>query len=172
MLFQPRGCAALLAVIHKNGTLFVYRRDALGAGPVQRVDLGTPGFMSVSGTFAWSRTGQKLYVTTDNQTLHGLLAFRVSHCRLTEAWRRGVHRQMWSPSSPTVANGVVYFGTGRDRQLVAVNARTGKLLWRSRRRIGGAIYAAPTVINGHVFVASWDRRLYRFDAAKTVSRRR
>lgn len=161
LLFQPHGCPGLLAVIHKNATLFVYRRDALGAGPIQRVDLGTPGFYGVSGTFAWA--GGRLYVTTDNQTLHGLLAFRISGCRLVEVWRRGVHRQMWWPSAPTVANGVAYFGTGHDGELVAVNTKTGKLLWRSGQRIARPIYAAPTVIGGHVFVGAWDRRLYRFD---------
>ena len=172
MLFKPSGCPRLLAAIHKSGKLFVYRRHAIDTGPVQRVDLGSPGFLEASGTFAWSLADQKLYVTANNPKFHGLLSFRISRCRLAEAWRLGVHREMWWPSSPTVANGVVYFGTGRDREVVAASAKTGRLLWRSGKLIGGSVYAAPTVVDGHLFAAAWSRRLYRFDSAKLGSRRR
>ncbi len=172
LLFKPKGCPRLLAVIHKNGTLFVYRRHAITAGPIQLVSLGRPSFfVSATGTFTWSRADQALYATTNNSQLRGVLAFRVLGCRLVEAWRRGLHREMWVPSSPTVGNGVVYFGTGVDGELAAVNAKTGKLLWRSDARIGGPIYASPTVVDGHVFVASWDSKLYRFDGPSPVSSR-
>ena len=60
----------------------------------------------------------------------------------------------------------------RDREVVAASAKTGRLLWRSGKLIGGSVYAAPTVVDGHLFAAAWSRRLYRFDTAKLVSRRR
>ena len=52
------------------------------------------------------------------------------------------------------------FGTGG--KLVAHNATTGRRLWTSGGVVQGAIYNAPAVIDGMVYVGSWDGRLYAF----------
>jgi outer membrane protein assembly factor BamB len=49
-------------------------------------------------------------------------------------------------SNPGVGNGVVYVGS-RDNYLYAVNAATGKQIWKSRQ---GWVAAAPEVVNGMV----------------------
>src|SRR5438876_462952 len=67
LLFRPTGCAPLLAAIHKNGILFVYRRHALHQGPIQRID-----GLGQTGAFAWSPVRQTIYVTYVGLGLQGL----------------------------------------------------------------------------------------------------
>ena len=65
-------------------------------------------------------------------------------------------------SSPTVANGTVYIGSG-DQHVYALDARTGALKWQFAT--GDVVHAAPALANNTVYVGSWDRNLYALDAA-------
>jgi eukaryotic-like serine/threonine-protein kinase len=65
-------------------------------------------------------------------------------------------------SSPTVANGLVYVGSG-DGKLYAFEALTGVRKWVSAPT-GGGIDSSPAVVNGLVYVGSQDNQLYAFDA--------
>ena len=156
LLLRPKGCPPLVAAIHKYGELFVYRRHAVADGPVQTI--AAPGG---TGTFAWSPRTQTLYATGDAR---GLVALRASGCLLHQTWAVKPTKPMWAPSPPTVAGGVVYFGTGRAASLIAVRAGDGRVLWRSGKSIQGSVYAAPTAIEGKVFAVSWDEHMYAFDA--------
>lgn len=64
-------------------------------------------------------------------------------------------------SSPAIANGVVYIGSG-DQHVYALDAATGALRWSFRT--GDVVHASPAVANGAVIVGSWDRNLYSLDA--------
>jgi outer membrane protein assembly factor BamB len=64
-------------------------------------------------------------------------------------------------SSPTVAGGTVYIGSG-DQHVYALDARTGALKWSFAT--GDVVHAAPAVANGTVYIGSWDRNLYALDA--------
>jgi eukaryotic-like serine/threonine-protein kinase len=64
-------------------------------------------------------------------------------------------------SSPTVAGGIVYIGSG-DQHVYALDAATGALRWRFAA--ADVIHASPAVANGTVYVGSWDRNLYALDA--------
>jgi outer membrane protein assembly factor BamB len=65
-------------------------------------------------------------------------------------------------SSPTVAAGVVYFGSG-DTFVYAVEAATGKLLWKFKT--SGVVHASPSVGGGRVYVGGFDSYFYALDAA-------
>lgn len=65
-------------------------------------------------------------------------------------------------SSPTVANGTVYIGSG-DQNVYALDAATGALKWSFAT--GDVVHASPAVANGLVYVGSWDRNVYAIDAA-------
>jgi outer membrane protein assembly factor BamB len=56
-------------------------------------------------------------------------------------------------SSPTVANGVVYVGSGNG-PIVAFDAGSGKKLFSSK--IGEQVNASPTVAGGRVYVGTYD----------------
>jgi len=64
-------------------------------------------------------------------------------------------------SSPAVAGGRVYFGSG-DGGIYAVDAATGVLQWKFQT--GDVVHGSPAVVDGTVYVGSWDSNLYALDA--------
>jgi eukaryotic-like serine/threonine-protein kinase len=65
-------------------------------------------------------------------------------------------------SSPAVAQGSVYFGSG-DGNLYALDAASGELKWKFHT--GDVIHASPAYADGTVYVGSWDSFFYAVDAA-------
>src|SRR5688572_2765359 len=64
-------------------------------------------------------------------------------------------------SSPTIANGVVFVGSG-DQNVYALDANTGAVRWSFPT--GDVVHASPAVANGVVVIGSWDRNVYALDA--------
>ncbi len=64
-------------------------------------------------------------------------------------------------SSPAVANGKVFFGSG-DGNIYAVDAKSGLLQWKFAT--GDVVHASPAVVAGTLFVGSWDGVFYALDA--------
>ncbi|UCE36139.1 MAG: PQQ-binding-like beta-propeller repeat protein [Thermoplasmata archaeon] len=69
-------------------------------------------------------------------------------------------------SSPAVAGGVVYQGSG-DNCVLAIDAETGLNVWNPPLGTG-RITSSPTVANDHVFFGSYDRNIYCVALDKTV----
>ena len=65
-------------------------------------------------------------------------------------------------SSPMIANGIVYIGSG-DHNVYALDAATGALRWSFAT--GDVVHATPALADGLVYIGSWDRNLYALDAA-------
>jgi eukaryotic-like serine/threonine-protein kinase len=64
-------------------------------------------------------------------------------------------------SSPVIADGRVYFGSG-DGNLYALDAASGELRWKFAT--GDVVHASPAYADGVVYVGSFDSRLYAVDA--------
>jgi outer membrane protein assembly factor BamB len=64
-------------------------------------------------------------------------------------------------SSPAVANGKVFFGSG-DGGIYAADAQTGVLLWKFSTN--NVVHASPAVAGNTVYVGSWDSYFYALDA--------
>jgi outer membrane protein assembly factor BamB len=64
-------------------------------------------------------------------------------------------------SSPTVVNGMVYFGS-YDSKIYALNALTGTKNWEYST--GGIILGSPVVANNILYVGSGDYIFYAIDA--------
>ena len=64
-------------------------------------------------------------------------------------------------SSPAVANGKVYFGSG-DGNVYAADAQTGVLQWKVATK--DVVHASPAVVGNTVYIGSWDSYLYALDA--------
>jgi eukaryotic-like serine/threonine-protein kinase len=64
-------------------------------------------------------------------------------------------------SSPAVAQGKVYFGSG-DGNVYAIDAKSGVLAWKFAT--GDVVHASPAVAGNTVYIGSWDGRLYAIDA--------
>ncbi len=65
-------------------------------------------------------------------------------------------------SSPVVAQGAVYFGSG-DGNLYALDAATGEQRWKFKT--GDVVHASPAFADGVLFFGSWDSYFYAVDAA-------
>jgi eukaryotic-like serine/threonine-protein kinase len=65
-------------------------------------------------------------------------------------------------SSPVVAGGTVFFGSG-DANVYALDAASGALKWKFKT--GDVVHASPAFAEGTVFVGSWDTYFYALDAA-------
>jgi outer membrane protein assembly factor BamB len=63
-------------------------------------------------------------------------------------------------SSPAVADGIVVLGC-RDRQVHAIDAKTGKRVWAFKTR--GEVDATATISAGRVYIPSKDKKLYVLD---------
>jgi len=61
------------------------------------------------------------------------------------------------PSSPAVANGVVYVGS-YDGNIYALNATTGANVWNYTT--GASVYSSPSVANGVVYVGSENNNVH------------
>jgi outer membrane protein assembly factor BamB len=167
-LFRAPGCPPQLAAVNKHGDMFVYRRRAIGRGPVQRLRIARAndaGDIALLGLPAYDAARRTLYVASptdgpDSRFHRGLLAFRVTHaCRLSLAWNTpsGV-TALTSP--PVVANGVVYLATGGSGEVRAVNAADGSPL--ATLSLGAPAFAAPTPVNGTLIAADYDGRVHLY----------
>jgi eukaryotic-like serine/threonine-protein kinase len=65
-------------------------------------------------------------------------------------------------SSPAVANGIVYFGSG-DGNVYALDAAAGTVKWTFQT--GDVVHASPALAEGLLFIGSWDTYFYALDAA-------
>lgn len=70
-------------------------------------------------------------------------------------------------SSPAVADGTVYVGSG-DGHVYALDAANGALRWKADT--GEVVHASPAVADGTVFVGNWASRLFAFDARSGAER--
>jgi outer membrane protein assembly factor BamB len=161
VLFHAPGCPAQLAAENKDGTVFLYDQSSIGAGPVQRIQLSGGTLIGVA---AWSDKQHLLFAANPVDSAgfsHGMLAFSdpSPSCKLAASWTARVGAGAVA-STPIVANGVVYYGTGKVEY--ALNAATGALLWTSGSTITAPIHGAAVVVNGVLYVPSWDHQLHAF----------
>jgi outer membrane protein assembly factor BamB len=63
-------------------------------------------------------------------------------------------------SSPTVDGGRVFFGSG-DHNIYALDAATGKLVWKFQAP--DVVHSSPAVANGVVYIGCWDGTLFALD---------
>lgn len=69
--------------------------------------------------------------------------------------------QDMAKSSPAVAEAAVYVGV--DRELLALDRETGRILWRAPTQ--GRVDSSPLVVGSTVYVGSDDRSVYGLDAS-------
>lgn len=72
---------------------------------------------------------------------------------IPDAW------DIWT-SSPAVANGKVFFGSG-DGNVYAIDARSGLLQWKFATK--DVVHASPSVVGNTLYIGSWDGDFYALD---------
>jgi eukaryotic-like serine/threonine-protein kinase len=63
-------------------------------------------------------------------------------------------------SSPAIAGGMVYFGSG-DGNVYALDAANGSLKWKFAT--GDVVHSSPAIAGGTLYIGSWDSYLYALD---------
>ena len=200
LVFTPAGCSTKLAVTKsKTGLLVVDAVASDGSMTVaQTLQVSTTGGNEFKGTSAFDPVDQLVLVTLDAAGSAayqpGLAAFQVtSSCAapwLSLAWQtsqtasgKPIMPDGGHISSPTVANGLVFFGAetpaGGDSIVYAVLARpdgakpAGTIAWASGVVPGTFDSALPTVVNGKLFfsTASKAPTIYGFGLPASSPRR-
>ncbi len=165
MLYQLPGCAMQVNAKNKDGILYTWATNAIVSGPTQNLAISGPD--SFVGVAAFSPQTNLVYIgnpSTSGSYGVGMLAFKQqANCTLSLAWQVNLGPRSQGDTSEQVvtANGVAYFTDGYGKAVFALDARTGANLWNSGSLIGGPIFAAPT-IDRHLYVASYDHKLYAF----------
>jgi outer membrane protein assembly factor BamB len=69
-------------------------------------------------------------------------------------------------SSPTIVDGVVYFGSSRDSYIYAVDANTGMLRWKiyNTHAMGATANSSPSVVNGMLYMGDNYHNILALDA--------
>jgi hypothetical protein len=176
--FQLKGCAkAELAVMNKTGALFVYNRNAIGAGALQRIQMANVKRANV-GEFinspAYDPGRGLLFVANPTRSSdqsqpykRGLVALKaVNGCTLGLAWQHtapppGVAGEN-SSIPPVVANGVVYYVQPLASSLAALDEASGRTLWTSGGLLAGGVFASPAVANGQLLVVDFAGTVHAF----------
>lgn len=171
MIFTASGCSPMVVVKNKSGILAQWQRDAIGSGPVARVVMApVQSNGDFIGAAAFSPVSGYVYVSDwangpNGKYVDGMNALSMSNCTLQFTWGTQVFTGSTSgnepTSTPSIGNGVVYFGSGLGNAVYAFDAVSGAKLWGSGTTISGPVFAAP-IIDGHLYVGSWDHRLYAF----------
>jgi hypothetical protein len=158
-LYQKSGCPPQLVTEQKNGNIYQYNRDSIGSGGRVVAKFGS----WLIGVPAYSPATQTVYVVNPrsvNFFAAGLVAFSIDgNCNLQYKWQRPAN--VGVGSTPTVANGVVYYSGGFAGTIHAVSEATGQELWASKSTdLPRPVLATPVVVNGFLYAGSYDNRLH------------
>ncbi len=109
--------------------------------------------------------GANVYFQAQNNTIYAIArrdgSLRWSHRTGSDvplAW--GYESGDYWTASPSLANGVLYAGSG-DGYVYALQPQSGRVLWKAKT--GGRIRSAPAIADGTAYVGSYDGKLYAFD---------
>lgn len=168
VLFRARGCPPQLVALNKTGEAFLYDRDRIAAGPVQRLRVAGTDGIPLYGVPAYDpRTRTLVLFSTisvpGTKLRRGLRAYALTKgCRLKLRWQARPPSDAAAP--PVIGGAVVYVVTGRSGLLTAWRLSDGRqLLGRSLDARFGA-QAAPSVVGDRVYAADWSGRVWSFRA--------
>ena len=173
LLFQPKGCPPLAAANNKIGSLFIWNRRDLAAGPIASIPLGD-GLSAFIGTPAWSAARQTIYAAQavlfggKGRLGNGVRAFQVvAGCRFESTWAQPVGDG--NQATPLIVGDVVFATGGRPGGFYALDARNGARLWSAST--AGRTIAATITVAGAVVGADASGAVYAFRPSSTSTGR-
>jgi outer membrane protein assembly factor BamB len=171
LLFDPLFCPPLAAANNKNGTLYLWNRDRLSAGPLVSLPLGD-GRAAFVGSPGWSSTTQMVYAAQsviredERRVGNGVTAWHVDPgCGLRPIWSRALGDG--NQATPLVVGDVLFATGGGPGGFFALNAANGSLLWSHPTE--GRTVAVMISVAGAVFGADAAGVLYAFDVPAGTS---
>jgi len=175
----PTGDGIVSSPVHKDGVIYfggddgnIYAVDAADGRQrwKRKTDGPVPATPAIDGDTLYVGSYDGKFYALDART--GALRWKFT----TEGERRfeakGLHGMLPKNqtiadafdvflSSPVVAAGLVYFGSG-DGHVYALDAQSGDMRWKFRT--GDVVHASPAYADGVVFFGSWDSYFYAVDA--------
>ncbi len=169
VLIRAPGCPLQAIAINKDGFLYRYAADSISRGPRQtvRVANSTNRTIPLYGMPAYDPSTRRLVLVSPtappgSPLRAGIQTFVLSpHCQLYPSWQQSFD----SPdagSAPTIAEGVLYIGTGRNGVVRAYRLTDGQRLWAAG--LGATSFTAPSVADGRLLAGNWRGDLWSFRA--------
>jgi PQQ-like domain len=171
LLFQPAGCPPLAAAHAKNGRVYVWSREDLEGGPRWSAHVGPSGIdESFLSQPSYSPDLDMFFISPardyddegQTRTLDAVVAFAVGPgCTFPArpTWTApGVGRGPKSP--PLIVDDLVFVPGGFDRNVFALDALTGEVLWTVG--LPGAALAPIAYAGDEVLVADAAGNLHAF----------
>ncbi|HXY84286.1 MAG TPA: PQQ-binding-like beta-propeller repeat protein [Gaiellaceae bacterium] len=164
LLFQPKGCPPLAAANNKIGSLYIWNRTDLGAGPIASIPLGD-GLAAFIGSPSWSEANQTIYDAEavlfggGKRLGNGVQALKVEPgCTFRKTWAVPVGDG--NQATPLVVGDVVFATGGKPGGFAAFGAANGAHLWAAPT--AGRTVAAMISVGGAVIGADTDGLVYAF----------
>jgi putative pyrroloquinoline-quinone-binding quinoprotein len=165
LLFQPQSCPPLAAANNKNGTLYIWNRERLSAGPLVSIPLGD-GVAAFVGSPGWSESQQMIYaaqsvIREEGRKLgNGVIAWHADPgCGFRPIWSKSLGDG--NQATPLVVGNTVFATGGRPGAFFALRAGTGEEVWSHPTK--GRTVAAMISVAGAVFGADTAGVLYAFE---------
>jgi outer membrane protein assembly factor BamB len=165
VLVNAHGCPPLLVAINKVGAMYVYDRDHVAAGPTQTLAVAADSYAGVPlyGMPVYDPLTRTLVLVSPSTPAGsplraGVQAFTLGgNCQFATKWQQSFDAPD-AGSAPTISDGVVYIGTGRNGWLRAYRLTDGARLWGAYLG-SGTTFAAPAVDGGTVYAGTWGGQL-------------
>ncbi len=152
------GCGLLVFGMDKNAQLFGWRADDLARGPIWTIDLEAFDPRDpVLSQLAYDPSRSAVYAVTGTQVVKVDIH---ADCSAAVAWKVPLKTDSLN-GSPTVAGGTVWFTLSGTPTLVGLDTATGRRV--ATRPLPGLTVAAPTVLDGRLFVGTFTGQLVSFD---------
>jgi hypothetical protein len=151
------GCGELVVAMNKNAELFGWHANDVAAGPLWTVELESfdPGNPVLSQP-AYDPSRSAVYVVTGSRLVRVDIR---ADCSATVAWSHGLGTDSLN-GSPTIAGGTVWFALSDTPSLLGADIGSGAEL--NRLTLPGLTVAAPTVLDGRIFVPTFTGQLVGF----------
>jgi outer membrane protein assembly factor BamB len=172
VLFQPPGCPPLAAANNKLGILYIWEQDDLEGGPRFSFPLGD-GVAPFVGQPAYSPRLGMLFdshaeVGGGSKVGDGIAAFEVGKgCQIRRGWLTNIGLGNQPP--PIVVGDIVVAAGGDTGGYVALDARTGELVW-SFSTGSTSTWSPPIAVADEIFGGDSDGNARAFGLLPHVPR--
>ena len=160
--YQQSNFVGMVCPTIANGVLFFGSGDYDGHGEFAALNATT-------GAMIWNNTAIEVYgsapaVANGTVFLGGGFVYALNATNGNIIWKVSPPDRYGSAnivSSPAIANGVVYVGSGNSTY--ALNATTGNIIWSYKT--DAVIFSDPCYVDGRLFVTSHDGNAYALNAS-------
>lgn len=167
VLIRAPNCPLQAVAINKDGRLYRYAADHIASGPRQVIAVAnsTNRTIPLYGMPVYDPPSRRLVLVSPTSSpggaqRAGIQSFILNHdCKLVPSWQHGFDRPD-AGSPPTIAQGVLYIGSGRDAVLRAYRLSNGHEL--SAHKLWATSFAAPAIADRTVIVGDWRGHVWAF----------